>query len=229
MSFQRDYELWEERIKSVQNNELIKLRESVDVFAAKCETLAVEANKDRESLKNVGLDLTLLDELPSLTGALRYCQAIWMGEFRTKKEAQEKWNAANPLGYELKSELLHFFTFAYRKRPNITKALQPMRKSSGHIDMIQDLLELGTLGKKYPEPLITIGFDLSKLDVAKDTSHSLRDLLAIANGDKGSENMTKLLRDKTYTLLLNKVREVREYGRFIFWRNDKRRAKYIDS
>jgi len=35
-----------------------------------------------------------------------------------------------------------------------------------------------------------------------------------------------LLRDKVYTLLYNKVSEIREYGRYVFWKDVDRKEKY---
>jgi len=94
--------------------------------------------------------------------------------------------------------------------------------------MIQDLVELATLGEKNPAPLAKIGFDVELLQTARTTSHSMSELLAASNGSSSDGSSKKVLRDKAYTLLANKVSEIREYGRYVFWQNDDRREKYIN-
>ena len=45
-------------------------------------------------------------------------------------------------------------------------------------------------------------------------------------GLSDESSRTKLLRDKVYTLLYNKVSEIREYGRYVFWKDVDRKEKY---
>jgi hypothetical protein len=72
----------------------------VDDFAASTETLAIDANEDRDALAAAGLDVTLIDELTPLSGALRYCQANWMSIFWAREEAQNQWKEQSPLAFE---------------------------------------------------------------------------------------------------------------------------------
>lgn len=227
MSFQSDFELWKEKINAVKADEIIELRIPADELAADSETLAIEAAKDVEAFTAVGMDATLIEQLKPLAGALRFCQAEWMGEYRAQKEAQQKWSIESVKGYELQKHLLRNFTFAYRKLPNVMKKVRRIREGSGNADMVQDLLELGVLGQKYPDPLTDINFNLEVLDVSRSTSHSLSEILAIANGDSDGSSESKVLRDRAYTLLLNINREVREYARFIFWDNPDKKKKYV--
>nr|WP_319398846.1 hypothetical protein [uncultured Carboxylicivirga sp.] len=227
MSFNENYEEWKELIEAVPDGEVKLPNQPIDDFAASCETLAIEAQRDKEALTGAGLDVKIIDEVTPLTGALRYIQANWMSEFRARQEAQKEWQQQSPEAYKLRDDMLHHFTFAYRKDSNLLQKVRRLREGSSNADMIQDLIELAVLGENNPQPLGTINFDMPVLQEAKKLSHSLSELLAQANGTAEEGGGNKLLRDKAYTLLYKKVQEIREYGRYVFWKNDERLKKYI--
>ncbi|TAJ04867.1 hypothetical protein DMA11_23725 [Marinilabiliaceae bacterium JC017] len=228
MDHQSDYEAWKERINAVISKTVKTPNIPVDTCCAQAETIAAEATKDKELLTNAGLNPILIDELVPLSGALRYCQAQWMSEFRARQDAQKEWLKKSPAAYELRNELLHHFSFAYRDHDNIKKKVTRIREGSSHADMIQDLLELAVLGENNQDPLTTINLDLSLLENAKKLSKEMADLLASANGSSDHSSNNKLLRDKAFTLLAEHMSTIREYGRYVFWRDEERREKYIN-
>ncbi len=228
MSYLEDFNTWKEAIEAVPDKDTKLPNQPVDEFVTSAETLAVEATKDQEAFAAAGMDVVIIDQLSPLAGALRYCQAQWMSEFRARQEAQKEWLEQSPLAYEMKAELLHEFSFAFRNFPDVKKKIMRIRDGGGHSDMIQDLVELAVLGEKYPEPLTRIQFNMEALQKARSTSHQMSELLAASNGSKDESSNTKLLRDKAYTLLFSKVSEIREYGRYLFWKNSERRQKYLN-
>ncbi|MBI9061521.1 MAG: hypothetical protein JEZ14_06000 [Marinilabiliaceae bacterium] len=142
---------------------------------------------------------------------------------------QKEWLEQSPKAYELRDELLHHFSFAYRNHPDLQKKVMRIREGGGHKDMIQDLIELAVLGEKNPEPLTIINFDPSLNESARTTSHSMSELLAATNGSKDDSSANKLARDKAYTLLIEDMRIIREVGQYVFWRNPDRKEKYVNS
>lgn len=228
MAYLDDFEAWKQQIEALPLIEVKQPNKPVDEFTANVETLAKEALKDKEKLAQAGLDVTMIDELTPLAGALRHCQAQWMSDYLARQKAQKEWLEQSPKAYELRNELLHHFSFAYRKNPDISKKVMRIREGGGHADMIQDLLELAVLGEKYPEPLAAVGFDTTTLQTARTTSHAMAELLAASNGSKDENSKTKEKRDKAYTLLSNKASTIREYGRYIFWKDTDRRDKYLN-
>jgi len=226
MSFVDDFLLWKERIESVPGDQLKLPNQPVDDFAASVETLAINANEDRDTLSAAGLDVTIIDDLVPLSGALRHCQAIWMSEYRARQDAQKEWQAQSPAAYVMRDELLHHFAFAYRKDDNMHKKVMRIREGETNADMVQDLIELAVLGEKYPEPLVAINFDLTSLEQARTTSFTMSELLAAANGAAGESSANKLLRDQAFTLLSEKESTVREFGRYVFWKNEDKLADY---
>jgi len=226
MSYQDDFESCKDQIESVSPAEVKLPNQPIDEFATATETLAVEANKDRDALTAAGLDPALIDDLTVYSGALRYCQAQWMGEYRARQEAQKEWLEQSPLAFEFRNDLLHHFSFAYRRHDDINKKVMRIREGDTNADMVQDLIELAVLGEKYPDPLTAINFDLNLLQQARTQSQNMSELLAANNGAKGENSENKLLRDKAYTLLAEKASTVREYGHYLFWKDEEKSARY---
>ena len=123
--------------------------------------------------------------------------------------------------------MLHAFRFAYRKDPLLLSRVSAVADGSGHADMIQDLNDLAVLGKANTEALTAIGFDLAQLDAAATAADEMADLLATANGEKAEQNESKTIRDKACTHLKELVDEVREAGKYLFWRTPYRYRGYV--
>jgi len=228
MDFKSNFESWKESIERLSKPEIKLPHQSIDECTANAETLAREAAKDKELLGQAGLDTRLINQLSSLSGALRYCQAQWMSEYKEQKDAQLKWLEKSPLAYDLRNELLHHLTYAYRNNDNLSKKVKRIREGNGHKDMIQDLIDLAILGENNPEPLNAINFNPEIITTAKASSGEMSVLLAMVNGSKDDNSETKQLRDKAYTLLINSMSAIRECGRYVFWHNEDRREKYLN-
>lgn len=226
MSYSDDFEQWKDAIESLSQDDVKQPHLPVDDFVASTETLAVDAAEDSEALAGAGLDVSLIDELTSLSGALRFCQANWMSIYRAREEAQNQWKEQSPEAFEFRDSLLHDFSFAYRKLDDVKKKVMRIREGGSNADMIQDLIELAVLGEKYPEPLAAINFDTDKLSRARTLSHTMSELLAAANGAAGEGNTAKVLRDKAYSLLFDKARTIREYGQYVFWKDEEKLKRY---
>jgi len=227
MSYQDDFNVWKDQIESIPADDVKLPNQPIDDFVARTETLAIHASEDREALEGAGLDVDLIDQLTPLSGALRYCQAQWMSLFRAREDAKIEWSEQSPAAFDLRDMLLHHLSFAYRGNDNLLKKVMRIREGSSRADMVQDLIELAVLGENNPEPLNEINFDLDLLPQARVLSHTMSEVLAGANGADGDGNETKKLRDKAYTLLAQKDSTIREYGRYVFWKDDDKRDRYI--
>ncbi len=228
MSYLENFEQWKEAIENFPLERVKPPNKPVDDYVARVEALAIDAAEDREALVAAGLDATLIDQLNPLCGALRYCQAQWMSVFRAREEATIAWQEQSPQAFTFRDELLHHFSFAYRKREDIQKKVMRIREGGSQADMVQDLLELAVLGEKYPDPLTAVNFNLEQLEQARTLSHSLSELLAASNGAADESNATKVLRDQAYSLLFEKESTVREYGRYVFWKDEDKRGRYSE-
>ncbi len=227
MSYQENFELWKQAIENLPLDQTLLPDQTIDGFVNHAETLAVEAAKDSDALAKAGMDTTIISDLPTLSGALRHLQAIWMSEYRTNKEVQKEWKEQSPAAYALRDELLHHFSFAYRNDSNLTQKVKRIKEGSDHADMVQDLVELAVLGESYPEPLQQINLETSVLEKAKTVSKTMANLLAQVNGIEKGNDEKKINRDKAFTLLRERVNTICEYGQYVFWKNPDRKEKYL--
>ncbi|WP_109832032.1 hypothetical protein [Reichenbachiella versicolor] len=191
----------------------------IDKFIQEAADLEIWSAIDLPKLLAVGVPQETFDNLPILTGSLRYAQSQWNKDRFTKEEARKEWNEKQPAAMDHKDELEHSFRFAFRKVPELLTKVKYIEEGSGHADLVQDLSDLSVLGKDNTSMLEAIGFDMNKLDIAENLSIEMSELLATMNGSIGDKNATRVIRDKAYTLLKRSVDEIREAGRFVFWKD----------
>lgn len=198
----------------------------VDVFLQEAENLYQWALQDASELQKGGITKEYISDLSVRAGACREAQSIWKTTQNVQEEAQQRWKTESPLAYDLRDELVHTFRFAFRKQEDLLKKVQAISENSGHVDMIQDLNDLAMLGTANQAALKGINFDVKKLQTAAATSDEMAKLLGIVNGEKSTRNEAISLRDKAFTHLKEAVDEIRECGKYVFWKNEDRLKGY---
>ena len=224
MSNIEDYNAKLEAIMAVPNEKIKEPSPPVSVALQEAEDLYHWSMDDAKALKVVGITMAMLKEVPVRAGACRESQSIWNKDFRSQAEAQKLWNIQAPLAFVFRTDLLQTMRFGYRKDDSLLGRVAAITAGDGNADMIQDLNDIAVLGRENPEPLTNIAFDLTKLDLAATRAHELADLRARANGDKGEQNESKIIRDKAFAYMKELVDEIREAGKYLF-RNDPLRYK----
>ena len=222
----KDYEQLIETISSIPNQHVLTPNLPVDIFLQEAENLFHWVQQDKEKLLSVGIPEELIDDLPRRAGALREAQARWIKELNTRRKFQTIWNERSPEAFDFRDTLIHTCRYAYRHHPDILGRIAYIAEDYSNADMIQDLQNLAVLGKNNPEPLKAIGFDMEELDRASRMSDEMADLLARANGENSSDHEDKVIRDKAFTYLKEAVDEIRECGKYLFWRNEERLKGY---
>jgi len=216
-------------ITAIPQDSVKKPNMPVGEAVQEAENLAAWAKEDKAALSKVGLDWNLVVDLPIRAGACRYAQSIWARESQSKEEAQKEWDAKSPEGFALRDKLLHDYTFAFRKQPDLLKKVQTIRECGSYADMLQDLSDLSVLGKENKALLKAIGMDLRKLAQAALMADDLSVVLANANGEEGDEDNAKEMRDRAYTFMKMAMDEIRATGQYAFWRDADRRKGYVSN
>lgn len=229
MSNIEDYNAKLEAIMAIPNDEVKEPSLPVDVALQEAEDLHYWSSDDAEALKNVGIKMAMIKDLPVRAGACREAQSIWNKDYRSQKEAQKQWKVQSLLAYVLRDELIHTMRFVYRKNDALLGRVKAVAEGGSHADMIQDLNDLAVLGRENTEALAAISYDLTKLDQAASLADEMADLLAEANGDKAEQNGSKIIRDRAFTYMKELVDEIRECGKFLFWKDPSRYKGYISS
>ena len=224
MSNNEDYLAKLDAIKAIPNEKVLTPNVPMDVFLQANENLYQWSLGDAGQLAGIGITQEMLDDLAVRNGACREAQSIWNKDYHSQQEAQKQWITESPAAYDLRDELLHTLRYAYRNDAALMNRVRAIAEGDGHVDMIQDLNDLAVLGKENPGPLTAMNFDLTKLDTAATLSDEMATLLAEANGDRVVQNESKVIRDKAYTYVKTLADEIREAGKYLFWR-DKNRYK----
>ncbi len=226
MSNHDDYVAKLATIQAIPTDQLKKMSIPLDAYLQEVENLYHWCQDDQAELTKVGLDWTLVDDLPIRAGACREAQSLWLKDRFTRKEAEIAWKEQSPAAYELRDNILHAMRFAYRKSPDLLTRVDNINEGSGHADMIQDLNDIAVLGKENTDPLTAVSFDLTQLDTAAATAAQIGELYAQSTTSREDVSDAKLIRDKAYVYVKQAVDEVYECGQFAFWKNPDRLKGY---
>lgn len=221
-----DYNAKIGEILAIPDKDVFEPTIPVDVFLQESENLGKWAMMDLVPLAAVGITDVKIADMAVRTGALREAQSVWFKDRNAQLDAQREWGIQSPLAFGLRDELVHTFRYAFRNEASLIARVTAIAEGNTNSDMIQDLNDLSVLGKNNTELLQNIGFDLSKLDAAAEASAAMAELLAAANGDKSVQNETKMIRDKAFVYLKQLVDEIRDAGKYVFWKNEKRLKGY---
>lgn len=226
MSDKQDYDACYNAFMAIPDEEVKAPEMPVDVAVQENENLYYWCLDDKTELLAAGLPETTIDELPVRDGACRVAESLWKRERFTPQDAQKEWAERSPAAYELRDQLLHTFRYAFRNNEQLLGRVSAITDGTGDSDMIQDLSDLAALGEKNPEPLQLINFDLTLLETASATADELAVVLARANGEKEIDNEVKITRDRAYTYMKQAADEIKNCGRYVFWKNEARLKGY---
>ena len=189
------------------------------------ETLYKWCQDDKEELTK-GLDWTIVEDLPVRCGALNEAESKWQIEQKLRRKAENIWVRDSHKGYALRNELIHHFNYAFKDDSSLIGWLREIAGSLTHSGMIQGLKDLSALGMAKKEILKNIGFDMTLLDLASQTSDDLSSKYEAGSWNSEDYLETKKIRNQAYTHLKEAVDYIREYGRYVFWRTPARLKGY---
>lgn len=218
-----DFNLLKEEINKLENTSNPNI--PVTVALQEAEDLYDVAKQDKDLLVARGLPEELITQLNQRAGALREAETHWYKSQKDKTNIESEWKEKSPLAYELRSDLIDEFEYAFHGNDRLLARVNDVKKGYGAPDMIQDLNNLSGLGKDHTDLLEAKNMDLTLLDVAAQTSDAMADLLAKVNGlaIQGGELIE--MRNKAFWYLEQAMREVRRAGKFVF-RKDPKHIQY---
>ena len=217
-----DFNAVKESFTKISDSELARRSVPPRIIIGEAETLYRRAMRDAAELTRVGLSLETIELLQPASGALRHAQAVLSGA----EEGNNSWRKESPEAFEVRDRLFHALLFAYRRRADIRAKLRAAAKGNRNEDMVQQLANYSELGREHKEELKHIGFDFTLLDKAAALSARMGDLLGEAKAEKRDCSSERRIRDQAYTYLKRVIAEVREYGKYVFYRDDERSHDY---
>lgn len=226
MSSRDDYSAKIAEIEKIAPEAIVNPSLPVENALQEAEDLYPWAKHDEQQLTQAGLSSQVIEDLPVRAGACREAQALWNSDRNVSNLTEKEWDDKAAKAYELRDKLLHAFRYAYRKEPSLLSKVQSIADGTGHPDMIQDLSDLSVLGGANKAPLQAINFDINLLQQAAILASECAELLGKVNGDRMSEDESKIIRDKAYTYLKESVDEIRNCGKYVFWKDEERLKGY---
>jgi hypothetical protein len=226
MSDKQDYDACYDAFMAIPDEEVKAPGIPVESAIQENENLYLWSLDDKAELMGAGLPEATIDSLTVRNGACRTAEAMWKREQHTPQDAQKEWAERAPAAYELHGRLLHDFRYAFRNDQRLLKKVSDIADGTGDADMIQDLSNLVALGEANPEPLALINFNVTLLPLANTTADELAIVLAQANGEKEIDNQVKIIRDRAYTYMQQAADEIKNCGRYVFWKNEARLKGY---
>jgi len=198
----------------------------VDELVDEVLDLSITANEDEEKLTAAGLSRFYIRELASRAVTFRYADAVWKASKGASTEFTENWDAEKEEYREFASETIHSFDFAFRKHPVLSKRLKEIREGSSYANMVHDLMTLYVIGTENPEPLQAINYDFSNLERCKEIADDAGIQFALSNDDREERSEQLDVRNRAHAFMMEAANEVREYGKFVFWKDPERYKKY---
>ena len=226
MSSTSDYIELLNEIQAIAPENVSTLNMPVGIFVQEAEDLYHWSATDQNALISAGISAEMITNLPVRTGACREAQSLWMKERNTRQEAEQGWIIMAPKAFGLRDQLLHSFRYAFRKDQGLMGRVDEIALGDTNSDMVQDLNDLSVLGKAHLDLVTVIGVTPQLLDNAANMADQIGNLLGVTNGERDTVSEAMIIRDKAFTFLKETVDELRNCGKYVFWRNPDRLKGY---
>ncbi len=226
MSSEESYNANLKKIRGISDNDIVMPKMRREDIIGESEELKVAALADREGLIGVGLNPEFIDSLDERIGAYSFASSLHETSVFKKSDSMEEWKSQEKDAYSFKSDMIQVLRFALRKDPEQLNLVKKISQGYGRRDLVNDFIDIYTLGKKNEEALKAINFDFPLLDRAKELHDQLSNLLADANMSPDEIDQTKKTAYQAYTWLYEALNEIREYGQFCFRNDAEKQEKY---
>jgi hypothetical protein len=214
-------------IQAISPESVVPPAVPVDVFIQEAENLFHWCTDYQAALEAKGLDWNLVTSLPVRVGACSEAQSIWNNERKMRRKAERQWAKEAPAAFDMRDQLVHDFRFAFRKDNELLARVDEIAQGNTKTAMVQDLNDLSVLGKAHLDLLVPIQVSAVMLEEAAAMADRMAHLLGATNSERKEVSEAMIIRDKAYTYLKQAVDEIRECGKFAFWRNPDRLKGYV--
>jgi hypothetical protein len=230
MSENEDYNMKIEIIKAIPDDQ-IKIPNSIPLgtYIMEAYYLHTWCQDDKEELTSKGLDWTVVEDMPIRCEVLSDAVSNWTFKKSQRMISAKDWLHEAPDGFDLRNELVHHFRYAFRDYSSLILRVSEISKRITQKGMIKGLRDLSVLGKANRDLLTKIGFDLTLLDMAGIKADEYEAKCKEGSWDREDYREAKKFRNQAYTHLKEAVDYIREYGKFVFWKDAHRLKGYRSS
>jgi len=225
---QESYEKLRQVIEAIPDEKIVTPTMPASDVIGEAEELLKVATEDRDMLLKGGLNSEYIDSLPDRIGAYAVAESEYNAVAFAKSDAIKEWKKIEPEAVELKQSLMHYLRFVF-KRNNMTaelKSIAEIAKGRGRRDLMLDMMDLHKLAEKHTDLLTTVGVAPSIVDEAAVMFEKLRNILGDINMQPEEVEAKRSMVRKAYTYLWEAVDNIREFGQFVFWKDEKKTDQY---
>ncbi|MCP4220013.1 MAG: hypothetical protein GY765_35605 [bacterium] len=172
------------------------------------------------------MSMDMVDDIPVRIGALKEARGRWLLEKHRRAAEALAWDELGYRSLAMRDRLFHNFRFAFRDNKGLQNQLREMDEPNRNSSMLQDLNSLSILGNSNMELLTAIDFDFLLLDEAAHLSKQLPPICIKAAADDVENAAAIRIRDQAYTHLKEVVDTIRKYGKYLFWKDEKKLKLY---
>jgi hypothetical protein len=201
----------------------------LSVYLQEAEYLYDRTFKDLEQLARCAIGEESLSDFKTRIEACRAVYLTWVAIQKEIDHNQIAWRNQLCIATEFKTQLIHTFFFAFRNDPLTTKQIKRINKGSSHASLIQSLSDLSVLGLAHLDVLKPFGITHETLSSMSQLISQTQEIHMKWFGYKTRTNTDKILRDKSYTYLKERVDEIRTAGKFLFWKDKKHLKEYASA
>lgn len=196
----------------------------VPIYLREAEALVEVGKRDWSLLKEIGFSEELLLDLPVRIDALREAESLWRSGSYEMSGARLAWVEGRRQGERVRDRLKAALSFVLRSDREALRTVREAVKGRGAHALVQSLSNLALLGEIYRQELEGINFEPAIIDEVARLSKSLGATLGAADADEARKEAVRL-RNAAYTHLYLGLKELREYGLYLF---NEDRVKKLD-
>ncbi len=228
MANQENFDKHIETIKVVEKDSIKEPYIPMDNYLGEVEDLIYTARKDLNELSSLGFTEERITYVEEMAEATRFAQAAWNHHLKEQEEALKIWKLKEIVAIDKRAHILHTLRFVLRKDEEKLDKIRQIEEGDTHADLVQDFSDLSVLLRAYEAELAN--YLAPELATETDQlSAELANLLAAANGERYAPNEKKIVRNQAYTLLKEEVDELRDFGKFLFWKDQDHAEQYASA
>jgi hypothetical protein len=201
---------------------------SVADIIGEAEELERTSRLDKEALFASGINQELLESLSDRIGAYSVANSEYNTVAFAKSDAKIAWEEVEPTASKHRSKLIHYLRFAFKRndmKPEL-KVVTEIAKGRGRRDLMIDMMDLQKLIEKHLDIVTPFGMTIADGIKAEELFETLRSILGGIDTPAAEVTTKKKLAQQAYTYLWESVDEIREFGQFLFWEDDKKLDLY---
>ena len=202
----------------------------VGIYLNESETIANHIDDDsaRFSILNITAQ-ELSAEIRNATAALRSAEILWNRARASRSTDQKTWSDNEHLSYELRDSSLDRLDFFFEIQGNEDglRAVDEIRKGSGHGDMLLDLAKISEILDEHRDMLEqSIGFSLMEQAEIHEMYVLLTHAYGSATAARQDAHEERLLRDRAFAHVEMLIGRVKKAVKIIWRGNSEEQRKY---